>query len=157
MLAGTMHLRDWVDRWSLLGFAALGVLLGRSFENGGLQDLFWAALVAALTFWRLGFFLRRRLERQNKVSAGPEWPSGRFAAVADGEQELTAALTGALDELSRTSRQLMYELDVIASGRSTADASRQVAARLEVVRRNLSQLGRHWRNLLDLHPSHPSA
>ena len=91
------------------------------------------------------------------MSAGSERPSGRLAAVPDGQQELTIALTGALDEFSRVSRQLMYELDVIASGRSTAEANRQVAARLEVVRRELSQVGRHWRSLLDLPPSHPSA
>jgi hypothetical protein len=96
------------------------------------------------------------VEQQNKVSGGPEGLSARLA-IADGEQGLTAALTGALDEFSRISRQLMYELDVIVSGRSTADAIRQAAARLDVVRRDLSQLERHWRNLLDLHPSHPRA
>jgi hypothetical protein len=126
-------------------------------ERGEAQDLLWTAIIGVPVTWRLYSFLRRRVEQQNKVSGGPEGLSPRLAAIADDEQGLTAALTGALDEFSRISRQLMYEMDVIALQRSTGEAHRQAAARLDVVRRDLSQLERHWRNLLDLHPSHPSA
>jgi hypothetical protein len=152
-----MRIRDWIDPWSLPGIALFGIFLGRFLERGESQDLLWTAVVGVPTTWRLYSFLRPRIERKNKVSAGSERASERLAAVADGEQELTAALTGALDELSRTSRQLLYELDVIASGKSTADANRQVAARLEVVRRELSEVGRHWRSLLGLPQSDPAA
>ena len=152
-----MQFKDWIDPWSLAGFAVFGIFLGRFLERGEAQDLLWTAIVVVPTTWRLYSFLRRRVERQNKVTAGSEGPFGGLAALADGEQELAIGLTGALDEFSRVSRQLMYELDVIASGRATADANRQVAARLEVVRRELSQVGRHWRSLLGLSPFDPTA
>jgi hypothetical protein len=152
-----MRFKEWIDPWSLAGFPVFGVFLGRFMERGEAQDLLWAAIVGVPVTWRFYSFLRRRVEQQNKVSGGPEGLSARLAAIANGEQDLTAALTGALDEFARISRQLMYEMDVIALQGSTGEANRQAAARLDVVRRDLSQLERHWRNLLDLHPSYPSA
>jgi hypothetical protein len=152
-----MRFKDWIDPWSLAGFAVFGVFLGRFMERGEAQDLLWTAIIGVPITWRLYSFLRRRVEQQNKVSAGPDGLFGRLAAIADGEQELTEPLTAVMDEFSRISRQLMYEMDVIALQGSTAEANRQAAARLDVVRRDLSQLERHWRNLLDLHPSHPIA
>jgi hypothetical protein len=152
-----MRFREWIDPWSLAGFPVFGVFLGRFMERGEAEDLLWAAIVGVPVTWRFYSFLRRRVEQQNKVSGGPEGLSARLAAIVDDEQELTKALTAVMDELSRTSRQLMYELDVIASPISTGEANRQAATRLDVLRRDLSQLERYWRNLLDLQPSHPNA